>query len=161
MKTNAMRILERLGVPFEARAYDVDEADLSAVTVAGKVGLDPRQVFKTLVTKAGRDVYLAVVPGGAALDLKALARATGARKVEMAPLKEVQALTGYVRGGVTALGTKKPYPAWVDRSIQQWPVVAVSAGVRGLQLVLAPSDYLRATTGQLADLTAKPGAEPA
>ncbi|MCA9550707.1 MAG: Cys-tRNA(Pro) deacylase [Myxococcales bacterium] len=161
MKTNAMRILERAGVPFETRAYEVDESDLSAITVAHKVGLDPRQVFKTLVTRSGRDVFLAVIPGDAALDLKALARATGARKVEMVPLKEVQALTGYIRGGVTALGTKKPYPVWVDRSIEAWPVVAVSAGTRGLQLLVAPADYLKATGGQLAELATGGGAEPA
>lgn len=161
MKTNAMRILERAGVPFETRAYEVDESDLSAITVAHKVGLDPRQVFKTLVTRSGRDVFLAVIPGDAALDLKALARASGARKVEMVPLKEVQALTGYIRGGVTALGTKKPYPVWVDRSIEAWPVVAVSAGTRGLQLLVAPADYLKATGGQLAALATGGGAEPA
>jgi len=161
VKTNAMRILERAGVPFETRAYEVDESDLSAITVAHKVGLDPRQVFKTLVTRSGRDVFLAVIPGDAALDLKALARASGARKVEMVPLKEVQTLTGYIRGGVTALGTKKPYPVWVDRSIEAWPVVAVSAGTRGLQLLVAPADYLKATGGQLAELATGGGAEPA
>lgn len=149
-----MRILEKAGVAYETRAYAVDESDLSAVSVAHKVGLDPRQVFKTLVTRSGRDVFLAVIPGDAALDLKAMARVTGARKVEMVPLKEVQALTGYIRGGVTALGTKKPYPVWVDRSLEAWPVVAVSAGTRGLQLLLTPADYLRATGAHLADLTA-------
>jgi len=153
-KTNAMRILERLGITYEARAYEVDEADLSATTVASKVGLDPAQVFKTLATRASeREVFLAVIPGDATLDLKALARATGAKRLEMVPLKDVQRLTGYIRGGVTALGTKKPLPVFVDRTVEAWPVISVSAGVRGTQLLLTPADYLRATEATIADLT--------
>lgn len=153
MKTNAMRILERMGVPYETRAYEVDESDLSAPTVAKKVGLEPEQVFKTLVTRASEQaIYLAVVPGAAELNLKALARATGQKKMEMVPLKDVQRLTGYIRGGVTALGTKKPLPVFVDESISQWPQIAVSAGTRGLQLLLTPDDYLRATQAQTAPL---------
>ncbi len=153
MKTNAMRILQRQGIAFETKAYEVDASDLSAPTVAKKVGMDPAQVFKTLLTRASaREVFLAVVPGSAELNLKALARACGARKVEMVPLKDVQRLTGYVRGGVTALGTKKPLPVWVDSSVHSWSEIAVSAGVRGLQLVLQPEDYLRATQAQTAEL---------
>src|SRR4051812_47180441 len=115
MKTNAVRILEDLGVKFELRDYEVDPDDLTAETVAAKVGLPPEQVFKTLVVRGDRNgVCLAVVPGNAELDLKALARLTGDRRMELASLKEVQPLTGYIRGGVTALACKKDYPVYID-----------------------------------------------
>ena len=154
MKTNAVRILEGLGIRFELRDYEVDEEDLSAQTVARKVGLPPEQVFKTLVARGDRTgVLLAVVPGNAQLDLKALARLAGDRKTDTVPLKEVQPLTGYVRGGVTALACKKDYPVFADETIELFEVVSVSAGVRGTQILLAPADYLRATrarTGAIA-----------
>jgi Cys-tRNA(Pro)/Cys-tRNA(Cys) deacylase len=140
MMTNAARILERLGIRFELRDYEVDEADLSAENVAGKVG-----------DRTG--VLLAVLPGSATLDLKALAKLSGNRSVETVALKEVQPLTGYIRGGVTALACKKDYPVFVDETIQVFDTVAVSAGIRGTQIVLAPADYLRATnatTGAIA-----------
>lgn len=146
MKTNAARILERMGIAFETREYEVDPEDLSAGKVASAIGMPPEQVFKTLVVRGDRSgVFLAVVPGDSELDLKATARLTGNRKVEMVSLKEVQPLTGYIRGGVTALGGKKDYPVYVDEQIELYDRVAVSAGVRGQQLVLAPADYLRAT----------------
>lgn len=146
MKTNAARILESLGIHFELRDYEVDESDLSATSVARKVGLPPEQVWKTLVARGDRHgVCFAVVPADAELDLKALARASGDRSVDTVPLKEVQPLTGYVRGGVTVLGARKPYPVFVDESVSQHAQIAVSAGVRGTQLVLSPVDYLRAT----------------
>lgn len=146
MKTNAARILDALGIRYELREYEVDPDDLSAETVAKKVGMPAEQVWKTLVARGDRHgVCLAVVPGSGALDPKALARLTGDRKVDTVPLKEVQPLTGYVRGGVTALGGKKSYPVYVDETIELFDVVAVSAGVRGTQIVLAPADYLRAT----------------
>ena len=114
-KTNAVRLLERLGVPFELRAYEVNPDDLAAETVAGKVGLPPEQVFKTLVVRGDKhSVCLAVVPGNWELDLKALARATGDKKADTVPMKEVEPLTGYVRGGVTALACKKPYPVYPE-----------------------------------------------
>jgi Cys-tRNA(Pro)/Cys-tRNA(Cys) deacylase len=154
VKTNAVRILEGLGIRFELRDYEVDEEDLSAETVARKVGLPPEQVFKTLVARGDRTgVLLAVVPGNAQLDLKALARLAGDRKTDTVPLKEVQPLTGYVRGGVTALACKKDYPVFADETIELFEVVSVSAGVRGTQILLAPADYLRATrarTGAIA-----------
>jgi Cys-tRNA(Pro)/Cys-tRNA(Cys) deacylase len=153
-KTNAIRILEDLGVPFELRHYEVDPDDLSAGTVARKVDLPPEQVFKTLVVRGDREgICLAVVPGDAELDLKALAKLTGDRKMEMAPLKEVQPLTGYIRGGVTAFGCRKDYPVFIDETAILFDVIAVSAGVRGTQILLAPADYLRvlkATTGDIA-----------
>lgn len=146
MMTNAARILQRLGIHFELREYEVDEADLSAENVAGKVGLPLDQVWKTLVARGDRTgVLFAVLAGSATLDCKALAKLSGNRRVETVPLKEVQPLTGYLRGGVTTLGGKKDYPVFVDETISLFDVVAVSAGVRGTQILLAPADYLRAT----------------
>ena len=150
MKTNAARLLDSLGIPYELRDYEVDPEDLSAETVARKVGLPPEQVFKTLVARGDRTgVLLAVVPGDAELDLKALARASGDRKVDVVPLREVQPLTGYVRGGVTALAGKKDYPVFVDETVELFDVISVSSGARGTQILLAPGDYLRATRGKI------------
>jgi Cys-tRNA(Pro)/Cys-tRNA(Cys) deacylase len=153
MKTNATRILERLGIQFEIREYAVDPDDLTAEKVARAIGMPPEQVFKTLVVRGDRNgVFLAVVPADAELDLKAAARLSDNRKVEMAPLKDVQPLTGYIRGGVTALACKKDYPVFVDEQIDLYDRIAVSAGMRGQQIVLAPKDYVsatKATTGPL------------
>ena len=150
MKTNAARLLDALGVRYELREYDVDPSDLSAEAVARKVGLPPEQVWKTLVARGDKTGgCLAVVPGDAELDPKALARMTGDRRLDTVPLKDVQPLTGYVRGGVTALGCKKAYPVYVDETIELFDVVSISAGVRGTQLLLAPADYLRAVAGKV------------
>jgi Cys-tRNA(Pro)/Cys-tRNA(Cys) deacylase len=147
VKTNAARILDRLGISYELREYEVDLEDLSAESVAKKVGMPLDQVWKTLVARGDRTgVLLAVIPGSGQLDLKGLARVSGDRRVETVPLKEVQPLTGYVRGGVTALGAKKDYPTFVDETIELFDVVSVSAGVRGTQIIIAPADYLRATS---------------
>jgi Cys-tRNA(Pro)/Cys-tRNA(Cys) deacylase len=149
MKTNAARLLDELGIGYELREYEVDPLDLSAPSVAAKVGLPPEQVFKTLVARGDRTgVLLAVVPANAELDLKALAKCTGDKKVELVALKEVQPLTGYVRGGVTALAGKRDYPTFVDETVELFDVVSVSAGARGTQLLLAPADYLRAVHGR-------------
>ena len=154
MKTNAARLLDSLGIRYELREYDVDPEDLSAETVAAKVGMPPEQVFKTLVARGDRTgVLMAVVPGNGELDLKALARLSGDRKVETVPLKELQPLTGYIRGGVTALGGKKDYPVFVDETLELFDTVAVSAGVRGTQIVLAPADYLRLTQGKVGPIS--------
>ncbi len=150
MKTNAARILDSLGIHYELREYDVDPEDLRAEMVAVKIGLPAEQVFKTLVVRGDRHgVALAVVPGDAELDLKALARLTGDAKVDTVPLKDVQPLTGYIRGGVTALACKKDYPVLVDETLELFDVVSISAGVRGTQLLIAPADYLRATMGKV------------
>ena len=155
MKTNAVRLLEEMGVAHELRAYDVDPDDLRAETVAAKIGLPAEQVFKTLVARGDRHgVCFAVVPGNARLDLKALAKLTGDRKVETVSLKEVQPLTGYVRGGVTVMGAKKVYPVYVDETIELFDVVSVSAGKRGLQILLAPAEYLGVTGGRLGPIAA-------
>lgn len=157
-KTNACRILEAMGIPFSLREYEVDPDDLSAETVAAKVGYPPEQVYKTLVVHGDRHGHaVAVVPGNWELDPKAMAKATGDRKVEMIALKDVQPLTGYVRGGVTALGLKKAFPVWVDETFELWDKVCVSAGMRGLQIEIAPSDYLRATGARIAEIARPKG----
>src|SRR3954453_21977797 len=158
MKTNAVRLLEEMGIPHELRAYEVDPDDLAAETVAAKVGLPAEQVFKTLVARGDRSgVCLAVVPGNAQLDLKALAHATGDRKVETVPLKDVQPLTGYIRGGVTALACKKDYPVYVDETVQLFEVISISAGVRGLQVLLAPDDFIRVVDAGIAAIAKDKG----
>lgn len=152
-KTNAVRILEGLHIAFELREYAVDPDDLAAETVAAKIGLPPEQVFKTLVARGDRNgVCLAVIPGSSLLDLKGLARQTGDRKCDTVPLNEVLPLTGYIRGGVTALGCKKDYPVWVDETAQLFDVISISAGVRGMQILLAPDDYLGAVRGVYAPI---------
>jgi Cys-tRNA(Pro)/Cys-tRNA(Cys) deacylase len=152
-KTNAARLLEQLGIGYQLREYEVDADDLSAETVAAKIGLPPEQVFKTLVARGGRHgIALAVIPGNQELDLKTLAAAAGERKVQLVPVKELQALTGYVRGGVTALAAKRDFPVYVDETIELFDVVSISAGIRGLQILIAPADYVRVTKGKLAAL---------
>lgn len=159
-KTNAVRLLDQLGIQYELRAYEVNPDDLAAETVAAKIGMPPEQVFKTLVARGDRKgIVVAVIPGDQELNLKALATAAGERKIQLVPAKELQALTGYIRGGVTALGAKRDFPVYVEETIELFEVISISAGVRGLQILIAPADYLRATKGQLAALgQPKPGA---
>ncbi len=146
MKTNAVRLLDAMGVPYQLREYEVDPNHLDAESVAAKIAMDPQQVFKTLIVRGDRNgVCFAVIPAGSELDLKALARLTGDRKVDPVPLKEVEPLTGYIRGGVTVLGARKPYPVYLEETAILFDVISVSAGLRGLQVLLHPEDYLRAT----------------
>ena len=153
-KTNAVRILDGLGISYELREYEVDPEDLAAETVARKIAMLVEQVFKTLVVEGDRfGVCLAVIPGNYHLDLKALAKQTGDRKVDTVALKDVQPLTGYIRGGVTALACKKDYPVYVEEIAQLFDVISVSAGMRGLQILLRPEDYLRAVNGVYAPLS--------
>jgi Cys-tRNA(Pro)/Cys-tRNA(Cys) deacylase len=150
MKTNAARLLDQIGIQYEMREYEVDPEDLTAASVARKVGLPPEQVFKTLVVRGDRNgVSLALVPGNCELDSKALAQLSGDRRVEMVPLKEVQPLTGYIRGGVTALACKKDYPVYVDENMELFDRISISAGTRGVQIILAPADYIRVTQARL------------
>ena len=153
-KTNAARLLDSLSIPYQLQAYEVDPEDLTAISVARKIGLPPEQVFKTLLaqTNAGEHLF-AVIPGDAELDLKKLAQAAGAKKAELASLKEVEPLTGYIRGGVTVMAARKPFPAYADETIEIHDVISVSAGQRGLQILLTPANYLRATEATIADLT--------
>jgi len=153
-KTNAARLLDQLKIPYELRPYEVDPNDLTAISVAHKIGLPPEQVFKTLLTTTTEKEHLfAIVPGDAELDLKKLAHTANTRKVELASLKEVEPLTGYIRGGVTVLAAKKAFPAFADETIELFDIISISAGQRGLQLLMSPTDYLRATNATLADLT--------
>jgi Cys-tRNA(Pro)/Cys-tRNA(Cys) deacylase len=154
IKTNAVRLLESLKIPFELREYEVDSEDLSAESVAAKIGLPPEQTFKTLVVRGDtKGVCLAVIPGNYALDLKALARASGDRKIDTVPLKDVPPLTGYIRGGVTALACKKDYPVFIEEIAQIFDTISVSAGMRGLQILLAPDDYARAVDATYASVS--------
>ena len=138
----------------ELREYAVDPEDLAAETVAAKIGLPAEQVFKTLVARGDRSgICMAAIPASAELDLKALAQATGDRGIQLVPVKELQSLTGYVRGGVTALAGKKEYPVYADEIIELFDIISISAGVRGMQILLAPVDYLRATKAIVAPLT--------
>jgi Cys-tRNA(Pro)/Cys-tRNA(Cys) deacylase len=160
-KTNAARLLDTLGVHYELRDYEVDPDDLQAESVARKIGLPPEQVFKTLVARGDRrGVLFAVVPGSSLLDLKALARLSGDARVETVALKEVQPLTGYIRGGVTALAAKKDYPVYADETIELFDVISISAGTRGTQILLAPADYLRAVKATLGPIAKDKATDP-
>jgi Cys-tRNA(Pro)/Cys-tRNA(Cys) deacylase len=152
-KTNAVRLLDQLDIQYELREYDVDPNDLTAESVALKIGMPPEQVFKTLVARGDRNgVCLAVIPGNTELNLKSLATASSDRKIQLVPLKELQTLTGYIRGGVTAFAGKRDYPVYVDETIELFAVISVSAGTRGMQILLSPDDYLRVTKGTIAQL---------
>lgn len=152
-KTNACRALDRQLIDYTLRSYEVDLDDLSAEHVAQQLGLPASRVYKTLcVVAEDRAVLLAVVAGHRELDLKKLAAAAHKRSVVPVPLRDLVALTGYVRGGVTALACKKPYPVFVDHGVAIHDTISVSAGRRGLQILLAPADYVRATAATLADL---------
>ena len=154
-KTNAARILDRASVRYELREYLVDEDDLSAPHVAAAIGMPPEQVFKTLVARGDRSgILLACIPASADLDLKALAASSGNKKVELVAVKEVLGLTGYMRGGVSPVGTRRPYPVYLDETADLWDVISVSAGVRGCQMLLAPDDLVRVVEAQRCAITA-------
>ena len=154
MKTNAARILEQQQVPYELLTYDVDPQDLAAERAADKLGLPYGQVFKTLVVRGDHTgVCFAVIPANARLDLKALAKMSDNKKVETVPLKEVQNLTGYIRGGVTALGSKKPYPVFIDISATQFNHIAVSAGKQGHMLMVSPTIFQITVQGTIGAIT--------
>jgi Cys-tRNA(Pro)/Cys-tRNA(Cys) deacylase len=157
-KTNAARFLDQMGINYELREYEVDPDDLAAEAVATKIGLPPEQLFKTLVAEGDRQgICMAVIPSDTELDLKALAATSGNRRIQLVPVKELQKLTGYIRGGVTALAAKKAYPVYVDETIELFEVISISAGIRGTQILLAPTDFLRATRATVALLAnAKP-----
>jgi Cys-tRNA(Pro)/Cys-tRNA(Cys) deacylase len=157
VKTNACRLLDAMQIPYETREYPVDLDDLSGQTVAMKIGLPPEQVFKTLLCRVDQQhIVFAVLSVADELDFKKLSSAAGGRRAELVPIKEVQPLTGYIRGGVTVFASKKPYPVFVEDSIELFNVISVSAGTRGMQIILSPADYLRAAEGTLVDLTRPP-----
>ncbi len=157
-KTNAARILDELGIAYRIAEYKVDEEHLDAVSVAAEVGMPAGQVFKTLTVRGDKTgVLFAVIPGDGVLNLKALAKVSGNKKTELVSLKEVLPLTGYVRGGCSPLGAKKKYPVYLDSSCSLWENIAVSAGQRGMQLIVNPEDLLKATDGVAANLVALRG----
>ncbi|HAK21822.1 MAG TPA: Cys-tRNA(Pro) deacylase [Desulfovibrio sp.] len=157
-KTNAARLLDELGISYSIHESEVDLSDLSAVSMAKKIGADPLRVFKTLVARGDKTgVIMACLPGSGELDLKALAKASDNKHVEMVHLKEVQPLTGYVRGGCSPLAAKKEYPVFIDENAILFDTIYVSAGHRGVQLELAPDDLLRACHGTYAAICRLPG----
>ena len=154
MKTNAARILESLAIPYTLQEYEVDPEDLSAISVARKIALPVEQVFKTLFTTTGPDQYaFAVIPGDAELDFKKPARAAGARKAGDGLAQGCAAAHRLSRGGVTVFGAKKYFPVFADETIELFDFISVSAGHRGIQILLAPQDYLRVAKATVAHLT--------
>ena len=152
-KTNAARILDGLSIDYEVKTYEVDENDLSAVHVAEVSGLDIKMIFKTLVARGDKTgIIMAVIGGDDELDLKALAKASGNKSVEMIALKELLPLTGYVRGGCSPLGAKKNYPVYLDARATTLEKISISAGQRGMQLVLKPQDLVKAVNATVAEL---------
>jgi Cys-tRNA(Pro)/Cys-tRNA(Cys) deacylase len=152
-KTNAARLLDRAGTAYGLKSYPVDEEDLSAAHVAAVLGLEADALYKTLVLRGERTgVFVCVVPGDAEVDLKKAARVSGNKKVDLVPMKELLPLTGYVRGGCSPIGMKKRYPTYIDSGVMERETVHVSAGVRGMQLVIAPADLIACTGAVTADI---------
>jgi len=153
MTTNALRIVKALGIQVRTIEYEVDEQDLSAAAAAAKSGVDLDRIFKTLVAVGDKtNPFMCVIPGSAELDLKKAAKASGNKSVTMLHLRELEPLTGYQRGGCSPVGSKKKLPVYVDETAQLWEELSVSAGHRGLQMLLAPDELLRAADGVYADL---------
>ena len=156
-KTNASRILERLNVPFSLIEYEVDPENLDAFHVADSLGQDISTVFKTLVLHGDKNGYfVCVIQGDKEVDLKKAAKISGNKKVAMIPMKELLPLTGYIRGGCTAIGMKKNFPVFLDENALIHPQIHVSAGKRGLQMKLAPLDYIKVTNSTVGDLISQP-----
>lgn len=142
-KTNAARLLDKAGVPYKLIPYEFDENDLAAQHVADSLGQDIARVFKTLVLHGDRTGHVVcVVPGNAEVDLKALAKASGNKKVEMIPMKDLLSVTGYIRGGCSPVGMKKRFPTYFHTTALDFETIYVSAGVRGLQIEIAPADLI-------------------
>ncbi|GET20536.1 Cys-tRNA(Pro) deacylase [Prolixibacter denitrificans] len=153
-KTNAARILDRQKISYQLAEYTVDENDLSAEHLAEVSGFPVEKVYKTLVARGDRNgIFVCVIPGAASLDLKKAAKASGNKKVAMVLMKELEPLTGYIRGGCSPLGMKKNYPVFIDESAFELEEIFISAGQRGLQLRLAPADLQKATGAQVVSLT--------
>lgn len=154
VKTNAMRILDRMKLPYTLNSYECKEF-IDGVHIANMLGQDPAQSFKTLVCSGkGGGYYVFVLPVARELDLKKAARAVGAKAVELLPVKEINAVTGYIRGGCTAIGMKKQYPTVIDQSAADFDTIIISGGRIGSQIFLAPDDFIRATGGSYGDILA-------
>ncbi len=146
--------MEQAGLPFRCTEYDYDEQDLSGLHAARSIGMPPEQVFKTLVARGDKKgVLVFCIPVCCELDLKKAAAAAGDKKVEMAAMKELLPLTGYIRGGCSPIGMKKHYPTFIDETAQLYAEIAVSAGMRGQQLLLAPDDLIQYVDMTVCDLT--------
>jgi len=155
-KTNAARVLDNLNIGYKLVEYEVDESDLTAGSVARKVNLPVEQVFKTLVARGDKvGILLACIPGGDELDLKTMAAVSGNKMVDMVHVNEIQQLTGYIRGGVSPIGTKKRYPVYLDESAMKFPFISISAGTRGCQIFINPEDLKRAVEAKLSRIARK------
>ena len=153
-KTNAARLLDRAKLAYELVPYEVDEQNLAATHVAEQLGEDIATVFKTLILSGDRNGYLVcVVPGNHEVDLKAAARVSGNKKVEMLPMKELLPTTGYIRGGCSPIGMKKRFPTYIHTSCKQHPFIYISAGVRGLQIKISPADLIQYVGAEVADIS--------
>lgn len=153
-KTNAARILDRLKIPYEIVEYKVDPDNLDALHVATELNEPIEQVYKTLVLRGDKTgIFVCVIAGDKEVDLKKAAKVSGNKRAEMIHLKELQPLTGYIRGGCTALGMKKTYPVYLSENAMGFPFFYISAGKRGAQLKLSPTDYVKATGATTSDLT--------
>lgn len=154
-KTNAVRQLDLLKIPYELSHYEVDEQDLTATSVAQKIGQEVKQVFKTLVVRGDKTgIFVAVIPGDAEVDLKLAAKVSGNKSVAFVAVKEILGLTGYIRGGCSPLAMKKKYTTYIHPSCMNYPYVFVSAGVRGTQIKIMPSDLIKACSAQVIPLFA-------
>jgi Cys-tRNA(Pro)/Cys-tRNA(Cys) deacylase len=157
-KTNSARILDQMGIKYELLAYDVDESDLSAVAVAGKLKQNIDQVFKTLVLRGDKSgIFVCIIPGAEELDLKKAAYGSGNKNASMIPMKDILTITGYVRGGCSPIGMKKSYPTFIDESCFLYDFIFVSAGLRGMQLKIKPEDLVKVTSCQSHDLILRKG----
>ena len=156
IKTNAMRMLDKAKIAYSPIEYEVDENDLSGVSIARKVGLDCSMVFKTLVAKGDKTGPIVMcIPVDKEIDLKKAAAVTGNKKIEMVHVKDLLALTGYIRGGCSPVGMKKKFPTFIDKSAGEHEKITVSAGIKGCQLLLNRDDICRFTNASLCDLTAE------
>lgn len=152
-KTNALRILEQKNIPYEFFQYDNKDGKIDGISVAEKINQDHRIVYKTLVTISSKqNIYVFVIPVEDELDLKHAAKATGEKKIEMLPMKDIQKWTGYIRGGCSPVGMKKEYPTYIDLSAKEHESILVSAGKIGMQMKVRVTDLLDVTSGQLADV---------
>jgi len=152
-KTNAARLLDAKSIDYDLAEYEVDENDLSATTLAKKLGQDVEQIFKTLVLRGDKTgVLVAVIPGNAEVDLKKAAKVSGNKNCAMVLQKELLGLTGYIRGGCSPLGMKKPYPIYIHETCQLFDQIYISAGQRGLQLKLNPEDLIRMINAEVCDV---------
>ena len=152
-KTNVARLLDNAGVQYDLIPYEVDESDLSAPHVAEQLGEDVKSVFKTIILSGDKSGYfVCVVPGDAEIDLKKAAKVSGNKKCDLLPMKDLLAVTGYIRGGCSPIGMKKHFPTFIHASAQQYQRIFVSAGVRGLQIALSPADLMLQSRGEYADL---------